>query len=141
MSPTWTLWTTRKAVSARSSSSHRMREADVVHPRAAVALGDRRAEEARARPSCAKISRWTSPFASHSRMCGRISRLGEGAGGLLDEPVLVGQGEVDHGSVRSLRGGAGRVGGRFYAVGRDPARLPDPCRPTTPISPRSPAAT
>ena len=51
MSPTWTLWTTRNAVSARSSSSHSMREADVVHPGAAVRLGDRRAEEARARPS------------------------------------------------------------------------------------------
>ena len=38
--------TTRKAVSARSSSSHRMPEADVVHARAAPALPDRRAQEA-----------------------------------------------------------------------------------------------
>ena len=90
--------TTRNAVSARSSSSHRMREADVVHARAAVALRDRRARGSPARPSCANISRWTSPSASHSADVRRDLRLGEVAHALADEPVLVGQGEVDHGS-------------------------------------------
>ncbi len=46
LSPTWTLWTTRKAVSAFSSSSQIMREADVVHPAAAPLRVDRCAQEA-----------------------------------------------------------------------------------------------
>ena len=46
-------------------------------------------------PILSKTSRWTSPRSSHSRMWGSDLGLDEVAGGLLDEPVLVGQAEVD----------------------------------------------
>ncbi len=85
------------------------READVVHPGAALGLGDRGAEEALLAPSASKTSRWTSPFSSHSRMWGRISASANARAALLDEPVLVGQREIDHDSRFLLDGLLGRA--------------------------------
>ena len=74
-------------------------EAEVVHPArrpSASWIGAPRKPSSAIRP---KTSRWTSPFSSHSRMWGWISRLGEVADGLLDEAVLVGRAKVDrHGA-------------------------------------------
>ena len=76
------------------------READVVHPGAAVRLRDRRAEE----PELAHLGEDLAvdlallvPLADVRQDLG----LGEGAHALLHEAVLVGQGEVDHGPDRS----------------------------------------
>ena len=72
------------------------READVVHAGAAVALRDRRAEEAllgHLRRTARGESRPPRPTA---RMFGQDLGLGERAGRLLDEAVLVGEAEVDH---------------------------------------------
>jgi len=83
-------------------------QADVVHARTAVALGDRRAEEA-------QLAHLAEGGQGHLVTLvpladvGQDLRLGEGADGLLDERVLGGQGEVDHGTARSFRSG-GRVG-------------------------------
>ena len=121
LSPTWTLWTTRNEVSARSSSSHRSAEADVVHPGAAVGLGDRRAEEAElAHPleDLAMDLALLVPLADVRQDLG----LGEVADGLAHELVLVGQGEVDH--RRIVRGRAGgaiarsadRAGGAWRSI-------------------------
>ena len=49
------------------------READVVHPGAAVAPPGSARRGSPSSPIRAKTSRWTSPFSSHSRMWGRIS--------------------------------------------------------------------
>ena len=132
MSPTWTLWTTRNAVSARSSSSHRMREADVVHARR------RRTPRGSARPGSpsspirAKTSRWTSPFSSHSRMCGRISASANARALSLDEPVLVGQREVDHdGGLGCGRGHRASAASGPASLLARPARRSTTRRPTT----------
>ena len=106
------------------------REAEVVHPAAAVRLGDRGAQEARARPSSSNTSRWTSPFSSHSRMYGRISASAKARHALLHEPVLVGQGEIDHAGHRTRR----RV--RLdEARSRPTSRTPTPSRWTPPLTP------
>ena len=71
------------------------READVVHPGAAVGLRDRRAEEAQlAHPGehLAVDLALLVPLADVRQDL----RLGEGPDALLDEAVLVGEGEVDH---------------------------------------------
>ena len=71
------------------------READVVHPGAAVRLGDRGAEEpelAHPREDLAVDLALLVPLADVGQDLG----LGEGADALADEPVLVGEGEVDH---------------------------------------------
>jgi hypothetical protein len=79
------------------------READVVHAGTAVRLGDRGAEEA----ELAHLGEHLAvdlallvPLADMREDLG----LREGADALLDEPVLVGEGEVDHHADRS-RGG------------------------------------
>ena len=76
------------------------REARVVHPAAAVRLRDRRAEEpelAHLREQLAVDLALLVPIADVRQDLG----LGEGPHALLDEPVLVGQGEVDHAPDRS----------------------------------------
>ena len=76
------------------------REARVVHPAAAVRLGDRGAEE----PELAHL---LEQFAVDLALLVPVPderhdlRLREGPHALLDEPVLVGQGEVDHVADRS----------------------------------------
>ena len=65
-------------------------------PGAAVALGDRRAQEpelAHLREHLAVDLALLVPLADVGQDLG----LGEGAGRVADEPVLLGQGEVDHG--------------------------------------------
>ena len=100
------------------------READVVHPGAAVRLGDRRAEEARARPSSRRPRDGPRP-SRPTRGCTAGSRPRRRRGRCsLDEPVLVGQGEVDH-APASLRG---RTRPR-RCVGRDRDRGADTTRP------------
>ena len=72
------------------------READVVHAQAAVPLRDRRPQEAELahlREDLAVDLAAGVPLPD----VGQDLRLDEGAGGVADEPVLVGQGEVDHG--------------------------------------------
>src|SRR6266540_2833025 len=98
-------------------------EADVIHAGTAVALGNRGAEEAQlAHPGedlavdlAARV-----PVAN----VGQDLRLGEGAGALLDEPVLVREREVDHGcsaadaSVgRHSRPPVAPIGHRLYSAG------------------------
>ena len=81
------------------------READVVHAGAAVALGDRRAQEAQLGHPGEDLAvdlALLVPLADVGQDLG----LGERAGGLLDEPVLVRQGEVDHGSSGRCTGDA-----------------------------------
>jgi len=71
------------------------READVVHPRAAVRLGDRSAEEAllgHLREDLAMDLALLVPLADVGQDLG----LGKCSGGLLDEAVLVAELEVDH---------------------------------------------
>jgi hypothetical protein len=73
------------------------READVVHPPAAVSLGDRRAEEALLPHPLEDLAMDLAllvPLADVRQDLG----FGERAGGRLDELVLVGQGEIDHGA-------------------------------------------
>ena len=91
-------------------------EADVVHPGPAIRLGDRGAQE----PELAHLGEDLAmdlallvPLADVGQDLG----LGEGAHALLHEPVLVGQGEVDH--VGMLTGG-GHLGGCTLGRWRPP---------------------
>ena len=126
-------------------------EADVVHARAAPLLGDRRAEEpelGHPGEDLAVDLALLVPLADVRQDLG----LDELADGLLDEAVLVGEAEVDHGTearcrpVGRRRGAAIELAGcatrrqparraRLYSLGRCPRR------PPTSTSPRSPAAT
>ena len=81
------------------------READVVHPGAAPRLRDRRAEEALLGHLPEQLAGEAAVLVPAADV-GQDLGLGERPGRLLDEPVLVGQGEVDHG--RNASGWAGR---------------------------------
>ena len=96
-------------------------EARVVHPAAAVRLGDRGAEE----PELAHLLEQLAvdlalrvPVADERHDLG----LGEGPHALLDQPILVGQGEVDHVADRSR---ASPAEGRPYT-----RPTPEPRSPT-----------
>ena len=83
------------------------REAEVVHPAAAVRLGDRGAQEpelAHPREDLAMDLALLVPLADVGQDLG----LGERADRLLHEPVLVAQREIDHDGI--LRGRALRRG-------------------------------
>src|SRR6185503_16163896 len=76
------------------------REAEVVHPSAAVRLRDRRAQEAllgHLLEDLAMDLALLVPFADVRQDLG----LGKGPRGALHEPVLVGEREVDHGPHRT----------------------------------------
>ena len=100
-------------------------EARVVHPAAAVGLGDRRAQEAELAHLLEQLAMdlfLRVPVADERDDLG----LGEGPHALLDQPVLVGQGEVDHALDRSR---APAPGGRPYTRPTPEPRSPD--RPMT----------
>ena len=104
------------------------REAEVVHPGAAVGLRDRRAEEpelAHPREDLAMDLALLVPLADVRQDLG----LGEGADALLDEAVLVGQGEVDHAPHRTRRGHRGAAAAAMLGRRRQtrrPRHSPDP---------------
>ena len=87
------------------------READVVHPTAAVVLRDRGAQE----PLLGHLLEHAPgeavagvPLADVGQDLG----FGEGPGSPLDQPVLVGEREVDHGLHRTRPGAATGQAGR-----------------------------
>ena len=71
------------------------READVVHPAAAVRLGDRGTQEPLLGHAVEDLAMDLALFVPLADV-GQDLGLGEGTGGGLDELVLVGQGEIDH---------------------------------------------
>jgi hypothetical protein len=83
------------------------RERDVVHAGAAIALRDRRAEEALLGHPPEQLAGKAAVLVPAPDV-GEDLRLGERANGLLDEAVLVGEREVDHRADASGRD-AGRV--------------------------------
>ncbi len=105
------------------------READVVHPRSAVGLRDRRAEEpllGHLREDLAMDLAVLVPLADVRQDLG----LGEGAGGSLDELVLVGEREVDHRLHRTRRESATMPGREGPAATLGRWTPPSPLRPT-----------
>ena len=73
---------------------HRERVAERVHPRAAVLLRDGDAEQARAPPSCARISLGQRPRLVELGGLGGDLARGEVARGVADQPLLFGQLEI-----------------------------------------------
>ncbi len=71
------------------------READVVHPGTAVVLGNRSAEEAELAHPAEQLAR-EAAFLVPAPDVRQDLRLREGAGALLDEAVLIREGEIDH---------------------------------------------